>query len=585
MDIDGRLAALEVFDLAARALTKPRGAYAAPAERLRGLLRVLRPGDMIPVDGDQRISEVIKYLTQSTWSHSVLYVGDEILRRFPGQREALVSTHGRDSRHMIVEALMEGVVASPLAKYASFNLRICRPASLRHEDLQRVLDEILAQLGVKYDVKNVVDLARYFFPVSLIPRRLRRKALQFGSGLPTQVICSSLIGRAFQNVGFPILPTTTLALGAARPPSPRPRCAAPALPGALPPPAPSIITPRDFDPRRTSRSSSSTGRGGRFDYRRIAGRTARRARGPRGRVPDRPARVTAVRRAAARVAESASAGGAARRPAQERSAVAAIARRSRTMSSSSRWRPRARPAPARPSIRALPDARPSPRSAGPRRPSRERRRARRRAARRARRPATWLASACGPILPGRLAGPYMTSVRGRSLAGGILLALLAGALFFSGLDRYPLFDPDEARHAEVAREMYESRGIRARLLPTLDHRPYREKPPSYYWLVGLAYHARGVDEAAPRAVSALAGLIGVLAVYVWALPRFESRARSAPACDRDQRRLARSGALRQPRHDAHRARDGRRARRPRGWSGRAAPAALLPYVAAGLGAS
>src|SRR5207244_9471299 len=59
------------------------------------------------------------------------------------------------------------------------------------------------------DVKHILDLARYFFPLSLIPRRLRRRALQFGSGLPTQVICSSLIGRAFQNVGFPILPTTT----------------------------------------------------------------------------------------------------------------------------------------------------------------------------------------------------------------------------------------------------------------------------------------------------------------------------------------------------------------------------------------
>src|SRR5437764_10124 len=59
------------------------------------------------------------------------------------------------------------------------------------------------------DPKNLLDLARYFFPMSLIPRRFRRRALQLGSGLTTQVICSSLIGRAFQNVGFPILPATT----------------------------------------------------------------------------------------------------------------------------------------------------------------------------------------------------------------------------------------------------------------------------------------------------------------------------------------------------------------------------------------
>ena len=241
----------KVFDMAARALTKPRGQYTLLLPNdFESLLRALRPGDVILVDGDQRISEVIKYLTQSTWSHSVLYVGEEILHRFPGQREALVATHGRDSRHMIVEALMEGVVASPLAKYAQFNLRSCRPASLRREDLKRVLDEVLAQLGVKYDVKNVVDLARYFFPVSLIPRRFRRRALQFGSGLPTQVICSSLIGRAFQNVGYPILPTTTPTPGPAR----RRRLLDRLLYRTLPPyPAlfrrqiPSIITPRDFD--------------------------------------------------------------------------------------------------------------------------------------------------------------------------------------------------------------------------------------------------------------------------------------------------------------------------------------------------
>src|SRR5438128_9490941 len=241
----------KIFDFAARVLTKPRGNYTLLLPNdFESLLRALQVGDVILVDGDQRISEVIKYLTQSTWSHSVLYVGDEILRRFPGQREALVATHGRDANHMIIEALVDGVVAAPLSKYASFNLRICRPSSLRRDDLRRVLDEVLAQLGLKYDMKNVFDLARYFFPVSMIPRRLRRRALQFGSGLPTQVICSSLIGRAFQNVGFPILPSLTPGNG-----GPSRRRWRDRILRRTPPPyatvfrrqLPSIITPRDFD--------------------------------------------------------------------------------------------------------------------------------------------------------------------------------------------------------------------------------------------------------------------------------------------------------------------------------------------------
>ena len=276
----------KVFDLAARVLTKPRGTYTLvlPNE-LSELTRHLQLGDVILVDGDQRVSEVIKYLTQSSWSHVALYVGDEIGRRFPARRADLVARHGTDVEHVIVEALMEGVVASPLSKYASFNLRVCRPMGLRREDLQRVLDEVLAQLGQAYDLRHIFDLARYFFPVTLIPRRLRRRALQLGSGLPTQVICSSMIGQAFQNVGFPILPALTPA-GPASPTRWHHR-----LLGRRPPPypalfrrqLPAIITPRDFDLSpyfEIVKINLVDAR--RFDYRRIrwTDAEARAARGP-----------------------------------------------------------------------------------------------------------------------------------------------------------------------------------------------------------------------------------------------------------------------------------------------------------------
>ena len=197
-----------VIDRAARLLTKPRRQYQLlHPNNLAHLRGAVRTGDVILVDGDQRISEVIKYLTQSSWSHAALYVGNELLRRNPARRDVLVDQYGIEAEHMVIEALMEGgVIASPLAKYASFNLRVCRARGLRSDDLGRILDEVLAQLGSHYDVQHILDLARYFFPVTLIPRRLRRKALEVGGGLTKNVICSSMIGRAFQNVGFPILP-------------------------------------------------------------------------------------------------------------------------------------------------------------------------------------------------------------------------------------------------------------------------------------------------------------------------------------------------------------------------------------------
>jgi hypothetical protein len=197
-----------VIAMAARVLTRPRGQYhLLQPNHVPSLRASVRKGDVILIDGEQRISQVIKYLTQSSWSHAALYVGDEILRRFPAGRDALLDRHGVEAEHMVVEALMEdGVIAAPLVKYASFNLRICRPRGLRTDDLGKMLDEIVPQLGSRYDVEHLLDLGRYFFPVSLIPRRFRRTALEAGGPLTTDVICSSMIGRAFQNVGFPILP-------------------------------------------------------------------------------------------------------------------------------------------------------------------------------------------------------------------------------------------------------------------------------------------------------------------------------------------------------------------------------------------
>lgn len=197
-----------LFRLGAEALTKPHGSYELIQPNDMGQLRrLIRKGDVILIEGDQRVSEVIKYLTQSMWSHAAIYVGDEMVRRHPSWRGRIAAEHGHDADHLIVEALMEsGVIASPLSKYEHFNVRVCRPRGLAADHLMRVLDEILAQLGFRYDVKNVLDLARYFFPVSFIPRRFRRSMLDFGSGLTTEVICSSMIARAFQNVGFPIMP-------------------------------------------------------------------------------------------------------------------------------------------------------------------------------------------------------------------------------------------------------------------------------------------------------------------------------------------------------------------------------------------
>lgn len=160
------------------------------------LLEVLQPGDVLLVAGDTRISAAIKYLTQSAWSHAALYVG-------PGHFTD--PTHAGDC---FVEAdIGDGVRSVPAAEYRALPTRICRPVGLTDTDRTSLIQFALARLGHRYDLRNVIDLARYLIPTPPVPARFRRRMLALGSGDPTRAICSTLIAQAFQSIGYPILPT------------------------------------------------------------------------------------------------------------------------------------------------------------------------------------------------------------------------------------------------------------------------------------------------------------------------------------------------------------------------------------------
>lgn len=163
------------------------------------LRRTLQPGDILLIEGNQRISAVIKYLTQSTWSHAALYVGD-----------ALPKPTDDSPRPRLIEVnLGEGCIAVPLSKYRTYNTRICRANGLTPEDRETVVDFMISKLGLKYDTKNIMDMLRYFFPTPPVPVRWRRRMLAFGSGDPTRAICSSLIAEAYGQIRYPILPEIT----------------------------------------------------------------------------------------------------------------------------------------------------------------------------------------------------------------------------------------------------------------------------------------------------------------------------------------------------------------------------------------
>jgi Permuted papain-like amidase enzyme, YaeF/YiiX, C92 family len=162
------------------------------------LRKSLKAGDVLLVEGNSHISRVIKYLTQSTWSHAALYVGPI---------ESANTDEGEP--HVLIEAeIGEGVVSAPLSKYYRYHTRICRPVGLSQEDCETVCNYAIDRIGFDYDLRNIIVLMRYLVPLP-VPQRWRRRMIALGSGNPTRIICSALIAQAFEAVRYPILPKVT----------------------------------------------------------------------------------------------------------------------------------------------------------------------------------------------------------------------------------------------------------------------------------------------------------------------------------------------------------------------------------------
>lgn len=168
---------------------------AAPTDPAR-LMACLKPGDVLLVEGQTRVSVAIKYLTQSTWSHAALYAGEAV---------GLKDSEGLP-RGFLEADIREGVRAVSVSTFAGLHCRVCRPIGLTAAEVEAVIGFVMARLGHQYDLKNVIDLARYLIPTPPVPVRWRRRMLALGSGDPTRAICSTLIAMAFQSIRYPILP-------------------------------------------------------------------------------------------------------------------------------------------------------------------------------------------------------------------------------------------------------------------------------------------------------------------------------------------------------------------------------------------
>jgi 4-amino-4-deoxy-L-arabinose transferase-like glycosyltransferase len=98
----------------------------------------------------------------------------------------------------------------------------------------------------------------------------------------------------------------------------------------------------------------------------------------------------------------------------------------------------------------------------------------------------------------------------------LLLAAFCGFLFFYGLGAFGLLGADEPRYAQVAREMLDRSDW---VTPTLQGKPWLEKPVLYYWQAMLSFRVAGVTDQAARVPAALDASLLIVVIYLF-LRRF-----------------------------------------------------------------
>ena len=182
--------------------------YKTPLTSFERLRYELRPGDVLLVEGRSNVAEIIKSITQSMWTHSFFYIG-----RLHDIDDPMLRDHIQKYRHcmpeeqLIIEAILgKGIIVTSIEDYEGEHLRICRPRGITRADSQKVIKYAINDLGKDYNVRQIMDLARFMFPYWFLPRRWRSSLFEHNAGRPTKTVCSTMMAEAFAKVRFPIIP-------------------------------------------------------------------------------------------------------------------------------------------------------------------------------------------------------------------------------------------------------------------------------------------------------------------------------------------------------------------------------------------
>jgi hypothetical protein len=101
-----------------------------------------------------------------------------------------------------------------------------------------------------------------------------------------------------------------------------------------------------------------------------------------------------------------------------------------------------------------------------------------------------------------------------------VLFLLLFLSFFAHLGNVPLFDADEGAYSEVTREMVENQDFTTALLNGM---PFFHKPPLFYWAQAASIKILGLNEFSMRLPSAIAALLWVSSIFLFARRYYDTR--------------------------------------------------------------
>lgn len=219
--LEGKLRGIKIFSTLFNKLESKLNAFLTkeypppdvPLNNFSALIEKAKLSDVVLVEGRSRVSGIIRQITQSQWSHSALYIGAANDITDTEIKKIMLENGANPTEKYVLESLMgQGMVLTPMATYSKDNIRICRAKGLTKDDAKLVAIHTLKQLGRGYDIRQLLDLARFMFPFyGILPRRWRSSLFTHNAGEQTRAVCSTAVAEAFMSVRFPILPIITIA--------------------------------------------------------------------------------------------------------------------------------------------------------------------------------------------------------------------------------------------------------------------------------------------------------------------------------------------------------------------------------------